>query len=44
MDTTNIDKSKIDYFLSETANLANILAASLLTLKGKRKSGSQKSE
>lgn len=36
-DTTNIDKTKIDYFLIETKNLTNILAASLLTLRGKRK-------
>lgn len=39
-DTTDVDKNKIDYFLTETKNLTNILAASLLTLNGKRESKS----
>lgn len=33
-DTTDISKDKIEYFLTETKNITNILAASLLTLKG----------
>lgn len=36
-DATKIDKVKINNLLEETKSLANILGASLLTLKGKRK-------
>jgi four helix bundle protein len=36
-DTTDIDKSEIDYFVEETKNLTNILAASLITLKRNEK-------
>ncbi|MCD6284079.1 four helix bundle protein [bacterium] len=35
-DTTNINKKEINEFLKETEEIAKILGASLLTLKGKR--------
>lgn len=36
-DGTNTDKNEVNILLTETKELANILGASLLTLKGKRK-------
>ena len=36
-DATKTDKAVVNYLLEETKSLANILGASLLTLKGKRK-------
>lgn len=36
-DTTEVDKEKVKEFIEEVKSLANILGASLLTLKGKRK-------
>lgn len=36
-DGTNIEKGEINILLQETKELANILGASLLTLKGRRK-------
>ena len=36
-DATKVDKSKVNALLTDAAILANLLGASLLTLKGKRK-------
>lgn len=36
-DGTNVDKDSVNVLLEETKELANILGASLLTLRGKRK-------
>lgn len=36
-DGTNVDKDPVNTLLEETKELANILGASLLTLKGKRR-------
>jgi four helix bundle protein len=35
-DTTNVEKCRIEELLNESLELSNMLAASLLTLKGKR--------
>ena len=35
-DSHKVDRAQVDHLLQETAEVANILAASILTLKGKR--------